>query len=313
MSELRQRIVDAWRNGREDRACHEAVPLQALSVKVSIRCEMLPSARRNSLNRLGPSPSVLTTSTVHLSPTRASTSLTARQSSATCRLLGISDVPSCRRRLGIYLASVSNRNQGRPLMAKVKIAVIVGTTRAARFGHKPAQWIADIASQRDDMVVEVLDLREYPLPFFDEVASNAWAPSQNEVAQRWQRKVAEFDGYIFVSAEYNRGVPAVLKNALDYAYPEWNKKPAAFVGYGSVGAARAIEQLRLIAVELQMAPTRTGVHIQGADFMAVWKGGKEITELTYLQQNATDMLDQLVWWANALKAARDRPAIAAAA
>lgn len=198
-------------------------------------------------------------------------------------------------------------------MAKVKIAVIVGTTRAARFGHKPAQWIAGIASQRDDMVVEVLDLHEYPMPFFDEVASNAWVPSQNEAAQRWQKKVAEFDGYIFVSAEYNRGVPAVLKNALAYAYPEWNKKPAAFVGYGSVGAARAIEQLRLIAIELQMAPIRTGVHIQGADFMAVWKGGKDIAELSYLPQNATDMLDQLVWWTNALKTARQQPAVSAAA
>ena len=198
-------------------------------------------------------------------------------------------------------------------MAKVKIAVIVGTTRAARVGHKPTQWIADIASQRDDMIVEVLDLREYPLPFFDEVASNAWAPSQNDVAQRWQKKVAEFDGYIFVSAEYNRGVPAVLKNALDYAYPEWNKKPAAFVGYGSVGAARAIEQLRLIAIELQMAPIRTSVHLQGADFMAVWKGEKDIAELSYLRQNASDMLDQLVWRTHALKAARQQPAISAAA
>ena len=198
-------------------------------------------------------------------------------------------------------------------MAKVKIAVIVGTTRAARFGHKPAQWIAAIASQRDDMVVEIVDLREYPMPFFDEVASNAWVPSENEVARRWQKKVAEFDGYIFVSAEYNRRVPAALKNALDYAYPEWNKKPAAFVGYGSVGAARAIEQLRLIAIELQMAPIRTGVHIQGADFMAVWKGGKDVAELSYLPQNATDMLDQLVWWTNALKAAREQPAVSAAA
>jgi len=198
-------------------------------------------------------------------------------------------------------------------MAKVKIAVIVGTTRAARFGHKPARWIADIASQREDMAVEVLDLREYRMPFFDEVASNAWVPSENEVARRWQKKVAEFDGYIFVSAEYNRGVPAALKNALDYAYPEWNKKPAAFVGYGSVGAARAIEQLRLIAIELQMAPIRTGVHIQGADFMAVWKGGKDVAELSYLPQNATDMLDQLVWWTNALKAAREQPAVSAAA
>jgi len=198
-------------------------------------------------------------------------------------------------------------------MAKVKIAVIVGTTRAARFGHKPAQWIADVAAQRDDMIVEVIDLREYPMPFFDEVASNAWTPSQNEVAQRWQKKVAQFDGYIFVSAEYNRGVPAVLKNALDYAYPEWNKKPAAFVGYGSVGAARAIEQLRLIAVELQMAPIRTGGHIQGADFMAVWKGGKDIAELSYLRPNATDMLDQLAWWTSALKTAREQAPVSAAA
>jgi NAD(P)H-dependent FMN reductase len=198
-------------------------------------------------------------------------------------------------------------------MAKVKIGIIISTTRAARFGDKPAKWIKGITSQRDDLTVEVLDLRDYPLPFFDEAASNAWVPSQNEVAQRWQKNVAEFDGYIFVTAEYNRGVPAVLKNALDYAYPEWNKKPAAFVGYGSVGAARAIEHLRLVTIELQMAPTRTGVHIQGADFMAVWKGGKDITELSYLQQNATDMLDQLVWWANALKAARERPTVSAAA
>lgn len=190
-------------------------------------------------------------------------------------------------------------------MAKPKIAIIIGTTRAVRFGEKPAKWIYDIASQRDDMEVELVDLRDYPMPFFDEVASNAWVPSKNEIALRWQKKVAEFDGYIFVTAEYNRGVPAVLKNALDYAYPEWNRKPAAYVGYGSVGGARAIEQLRLISVELQMAPMRTGVHIQGADFMAVWQQGKDIAELTYLVPNAKEMLDQLAWWANALKTARE--------
>jgi NAD(P)H-dependent FMN reductase len=198
-------------------------------------------------------------------------------------------------------------------MEKFKIAVIIGSTRATRFGDKPARWIHDIASQRNDMTVEILDLRDYPMPFFDEVASNAWVPSQNEVAQRWQKKVAQFDGYIFVTAEYNRGIPAVLKNALDYAYPEWNQKPAAVVGYGSVGAARAAEQLRLIAIELQMAPTRTGVHIQGADFMAVWKNGKEIAELPYLRQNATGMLDELVWWTKALKTAREQPLLSNAA
>src|SRR5258708_12259614 len=105
------------------------------------------------------------------------------------------------------------------------------------------------------------------MPFFDEPATNAWVPSKNEVAQRWQKKVAEFDGYIFVTAEYNRGIPAVLKNALDYAYTEWNRKAAAYVGYGSVGAARSIEQLRLMCLELQIAPPRTESHPQPPHFM----------------------------------------------
>jgi NAD(P)H-dependent FMN reductase len=189
-------------------------------------------------------------------------------------------------------------------MPKPKIAVIISTTRATRFGEKPAKWIHEIAAARGDMSVELIDLRDYPMPFFDEPASNAWMPSKNEVAKRWQKKVAEFDGYIFVSAEYNRGIPAVLKNAIDYAYPEWNRKAAAYVGYGSVGAARSIEHLRLVCVELQMAPTRTGVHIQGADFMAALTQGKDIRELAYLEKNSKDMLDELQWWASALMVAR---------
>jgi NAD(P)H-dependent FMN reductase len=198
-------------------------------------------------------------------------------------------------------------------MTKPRIAIIISTTRATRFGDKPAKWIHDLAAMRNDLVTEIVDLRDFPMPFFDEVASNAWVPSTNEIAQRWQRKVAEFDGYIFVTAEYNRAVPAVLKNALDYAYPEWNKKAAAYVGYGSVGGARSVEQLRLISVELQMAPTRTGVHIQGADFLAALKEGKNLTDIPHLQPNAKDMLDQLVWWANALKAAREQLPLATAA
>jgi NAD(P)H-dependent FMN reductase len=146
------------------------------------------------------------------------------------------------------------------------------------------------------------------MPFFDEPATNAWVPSKNEVAKRWQKKVAEFDGYIFVTAEYNRSIPAVLKNALDYSYTEWNRKAAAYVGYGSVGAARSIEQLRLMCVELQMAPTRTGVHIQGADFMAALMQGKDLKELSYLEQNSKTMLDELQWWASALMVARSYPA-----
>ena len=91
------------------------------------------------------------------------------------------------------------------------------------------------------MDVEIVDLRDYPLPFFDEVASPAWVPSKDETARKWQDKIASLDGFIFTAAEYNRGPTGVLKNALDYAYNEWNNKPAAFVGYGG-GGARAIEQ-----------------------------------------------------------------------
>ncbi len=191
-------------------------------------------------------------------------------------------------------------------MSKPRIAIIIGTTREARFGHKAAEWVQEITARRSDMEVELLDLRDYPMPFFDEPASNAYMPSANEVAQRWQQKIASFDGYIFVTAEYNRSMPAVLKNAIDYAYPEWGRKAAAFVGYGGVGAARAIEQLRNVAVELQMAPIRVGVHIQGGDFMAVWQQGKDLRDYAYLAKGVEGMLDQLLWWTNALKKAREQ-------
>ena len=114
------------------------------------------------------------------------------------------------------------------------------------------------------------------MPFFDEAGGRRpMRPSQNETAQRWQKKVAALDGFIVIAAEYNRGPTAVLKNALDYAYNEWNSKPVAFVGYGGVGGARAIEQLRLHAVELQMAPIRAAVHIVWGDMVAARAGQED--------------------------------------
>ncbi|BBE35481.1 FMN reductase [Sphingosinicella microcystinivorans] len=189
-------------------------------------------------------------------------------------------------------------------MAQPRLAIIMSTTRAARFADKPAKWIYDLAVARGDMDIEIVDLRDYPMPFFDEPASNAYVPSANEVAQRWQEKVAGFDGYIFVTAEYNHGISGVLKNALDYAYPEWARKPGACLGYGSVGGARACEQLRLVMVELQMAPTRNGVHIQGGDFFDTLQNGRDIASLPYIGPNAELMLDELHWWAIALSTAR---------
>ena len=189
-------------------------------------------------------------------------------------------------------------------MSKPRIGIVISTTREGRFGDKPAAWIYDIAAARGDLAVEIVDLREYPMPLFAEAASPAYVPPQDETAQRWGQKVAELDGFIFVTAEYNRAPPAALKNALDYAYTEFNRKPAAFIGYGGVGGARAVEQLRLICIELQMAPTRSGVHIGGADFIGMLMHGKTFADMPHLEATAADMLEELAWWTNTLKGPR---------
>ena len=189
-------------------------------------------------------------------------------------------------------------------MSKPKIALVIGSTRANRFADKPAEWFAKLAAEQHDIEIEVVDLRDFPLPFFDEVGSSLYVPPKSEVAQRWQKKVAGFDGFVFTAAEYSRGPTAVLKNALDYAYTEWNKKPVGFVGYGGVGGARAIEQLRLHAVELQMAPVRNAVHIVWADMAQVMNGSKKLEEFEHLNQAAKGLLTDISWWAKALKAAR---------
>ena len=199
-------------------------------------------------------------------------------------------------------------------MSKLKIAVIISTTRPTRFGHLPAQWIADYANKRGDIAAEIVDLRDFDMPLFDEMASNAWMPSVNPVAVAWQNKISEFDGYIFVTAEYNRSITGALKNALDQAYINWNKKPFGAVGYGTVGGARAVEHLRTIGIELQMVPVRSAVHIGGGDFFAVHPLGgqnKPISEIEgSLAAGATDMLNQIVWWGKITKAQREADAAA---
>jgi NAD(P)H-dependent FMN reductase len=193
------------------------------------------------------------------------------------------------------------------VISKPRIALIIGATRPTRFADKPAQWMLKQAQARDDMDVELIDLRDHPLPLFDEIASNMWMPSQNPQAVRWQQTLARFDGYIFVVAEYNHSITGVLKNSLDQAYKEWNRKPFTAIGYGSVGAARAIEHLRSISVELQMVSTHATVHIGGSDFMSVhpMRGNKPIEEIeANLLPSANTALDELVWWANATMAAR---------
>lgn len=186
-----------------------------------------------------------------------------------------------------------------------RIGIVIGSTREGRFADKPAQWFHGIASQRTDISAELIDLRDYPMPFFDEPLSPAWAPVKNEAAQRWAEKLATLDGLVVITAEYNHGPTAVLKNALDYAYKEFARKPIGFVGYGGVGAARAVEQLRLVATELQMAPVRNAVHMGMAEFMGVWQQGKSFEDYPHLAQSAKGLLDDMAWWAKALKTARE--------
>ncbi|MFM2390602.1 MAG: hypothetical protein RLZZ437_2157 [Pseudomonadota bacterium] len=191
---------------------------------------------------------------------------------------------------------------------KPKIALIIGSTRAARFADIPAKWMLAQAEARGDMDMEIVDLRDYPMPLFEEVASNAYVPTTNAVAVKWQKKIAEFDGYIFVVAEYNHSVTGALKNAMDYSAVEWARKPMAAIAYGSMGGARALEHLRGIAVEAQMVPVRNAVHIGGGDFWKVHPGMGGSGNLADIEgaliPSAKATLDDLAWWAKATMAAR---------
>lgn len=188
------------------------------------------------------------------------------------------------------------------------IALVISSTRPTRWADKPAAWILKQMQARSDMTAEVLDLRDHPLPFFDAVASNAYVPTENPDAIRFQTEVKRFDGYVFVVAEYNRSITGPLKNAFDWDYTGWGRKPMGAIGYGSVGAARAIEQLRTMAIELQMVPVRSAVHIGGSDFYRVgpYNPAAEPIEAIEggLMGGATEMLDAVAFYGALLKGAK---------
>ncbi len=188
-----------------------------------------------------------------------------------------------------------------------QIQVVLASTRPGRFGEKPAAWLMDRLTTRTDMVAELVDLRDHPLPNYDQPKSPALAGRDypNEMTAAWGRTADRADGFIFVTPEYNHGYPASLKNALDHIFPELNRKPVAFVGYGNVGGARAIEQLRLVTIELEMAPLRHAIHILPELMRPAMQADPFSIELfaaldERLERAATD----LVWWARALAAAR---------
>ncbi|HEY3874905.1 MAG TPA: NAD(P)H-dependent oxidoreductase [Candidatus Kapabacteria bacterium] len=145
----------------------------------------------------------------------------------------------------------------------LKIQILIGSTRANRFSEKPAYYLFDALKSREGVEAELIDLRDWPLPFFDEPippGSNKGNYS-NPLGRQWANKIGEADGYIIVTPEYNHGYSAVLKNALDWVFAEWNKKPVGFVSYGNANGARAIEQLLQVAIELKMVPISNSIGV----------------------------------------------------
>lgn len=184
----------------------------------------------------------------------------------------------------------------------VKVGIIIGSTRPGRVGPSVAQYIYDIAKNRTDAEFEIVDLADYQLPNYDEPVppsmSNNYA---NEHTKRWSQKIASLDGFIFVTPEYNRATSGALKNAIDFIYEEWNNKAAGFVAYGSFLGARAVENLRLIMGELQVADVRAQVGFSlFTDFenFSVFKPGDHHID------SVNALLDQVVAWSGAMKTLR---------
>jgi NAD(P)H-dependent FMN reductase len=188
-----------------------------------------------------------------------------------------------------------------------RIGIILGSTRPNRNGEQVARWVLDVASQRDDADFELIDLRDYPLPHLDEPMPPSLGQYQFEHTKQWAEKIASFDGFVMVTPEYNHSTSGVLKNAIDYLYAEWNNKAVGFVSYGSAGGARAVEHLRLVAGELQMADVRQQVAlslITEFESYSVFKPGD------YNLAALNTMFDQVIAWSTALAPLRLGSAVA---
>jgi NAD(P)H-dependent FMN reductase len=188
-----------------------------------------------------------------------------------------------------------------------RIGIILGSTRPNRNGEQVAQWVIELASQRQDAEFELVDLRDYPLPHLDEPLPPSLGQYANDHTTGWAQKIASFDGFVIVTPEYNHSTSGVLKNAIDFLYAEWNNKAVGFVSYGGVGGARAAEHLRLIAGELQMADVRQQVAlslITEFENFSVFKPG------AYNVDALHTLLDQVIAWSAALAPLRSRAAAA---
>src|SRR3954464_15170497 len=191
----------------------------------------------------------------------------------------------------------------------LKIAIVTGSTRPGRNNEAVARWVHALAKGRKDAEFELVDIVDYNLPLLDEPVPPSMGQYSKDHTRRWAAKVAEFDGYVFVTPEYNHGPSAALKNALDYVYAEWNNKAAGFVGYGSAGGTRAVEQLRLITAELQMATVRTQVALS---LFTDFENFSTFRPAAHHEMAGNTMFDQLISWSQAMKTVREQSQIATA-
>jgi NAD(P)H-dependent FMN reductase len=183
----------------------------------------------------------------------------------------------------------------------LKIGIIVGSTRPGRHADAVAQWVKDVADLRGDAEYEIVDLADFPLPHLDEALPAGYGQYAHEHTKLWAAKVAEFDGYVFVTPEYNHSISGVLKNAIDYVGAEWNNKAAGIISYGSVGGARAAEHLRLILGELQIADVRQQVAMS---IFTDFENFAAFTPADSHEAALTTQLDQVVAWSGALRTVR---------
>jgi NAD(P)H-dependent FMN reductase len=183
----------------------------------------------------------------------------------------------------------------------IKIGIIVGSTRPGRKAPDVARWVLDIAGMRADAVFELVDIQDFNLPLLDEPVPASLGQYAQPHTQAWAAAIAGFDGFVFVTPEYNHGTSGALKNAIDFLYKEWNNKAAGFVGYGSAGGARAIENLRLVMGELMVADVRAQVMLSlRTDF----ENYTTFNPAGHHEQAVDAMLDQVVAWSRALKTLR---------
>ena len=183
----------------------------------------------------------------------------------------------------------------------LRIGIILGSTRPNRNGEQVARWVLDIGTERADAEFELVDLRDFPLPHLDEPLPPSLGQYQGDHTKEWAAKIASFDGFVIVTPEYNHSTSGVLKNALDYLYAEWNNKAVGFVSYGVAGGARAVEHLRLVAGELQMADVRQQVAlslITEFENFSVFKPGE------YNLPALSTLFDQVIAWSGALAVLR---------